>query len=139
MLFRSSLYVPGLVGGDATFSINSTSYGQVQQITLTNAGQDYISAPSISLRVEDLLVTNVNVFNEPKQGDVLYQGSLSNETFTANVNSITINTANASNSYFSTYNLRTYDYNGLFNPNGSIYIARSGVDIGANQIGRAHV
>jgi len=128
----ASLYIPGLVGGDATFTISSTSYGQVQQITLTNAGQDYISAPGISLRVEDLLVKNVNVFNQPKQGDIIYQGSVTSETFTANVNSISINTANSSNSYFSTYNLRTYDYNGLFNPNASIYVLRNGVDIGAN-------
>jgi len=128
----ASLFVPGLVGGDATFSIGSTSYGQVQQITLTNQGQDYVSAPSISLRVEDLLITNVNVFNEPKQGDVIYQGTPSAETFTANVDSITISSANSSNSYYSTYNLRTYDYNGLFDPNASIYVLRNGVDIGAN-------
>ena len=128
----SSLYVPGLVGGDATFSIASTSYGQVQQITLTNPGQDYISAPTISLRVEDLLVTNVNVFNQPKQGDIIYQGTITSETFTANVDSININTANSSNSYSSTYNLRVYDYNGLFNANSAIRVLRNGVDIGAN-------
>ena len=126
----ASLYVPGLVGGDATFNINSTSYGQVQQITLTNTGKDYISAPGISLRVEDLLVYNVNVLNEPKQGDIIYQGSITNEFFYANVDSISINTANSSNGYFSTYNLRTYDYNGAFDPAANIYVKRNGVDIG---------
>jgi len=128
----ASLYVPGLVGGDATFSIGSTSYGQVQQITLTNPGQDYISTPGISLRVEDLLVTNLDVFNEPKQGDTIYQGTISNETFTANVDSLSINTANSSNSYFSTYNLRTYNYNGVFNSSNPIHVVRGGVDLGIN-------
>jgi hypothetical protein len=77
-------------------------------------------------------VYGVDVFNEPQKGDVIYQGTLSNETFTANVDSITINTANTANAYFSTYNLRTYDYNGLFDANSNIKVLRSGVDTGAN-------
>jgi len=122
--------VPGLVGGDAKFGITSTSYGQVQAITLTNPGQDYITAPSISLRVEDMLVYNINVFEQPKQGDVVYQGTLINTTFVANVDSISINTANGSNSYFSTYNLRTYDYNGYLDANTIIKVSRNGQDLG---------
>ena len=128
----ASLYVPGIVGGDATFSISSTSYGQVQQITLSNPGKDYISAPGISLRVEDLLVYNVNVLREPIKGDVIYQGTTNNITFSANVDSISIYSSNTANAYFSTYNLRVYDYNGLLNTNSSIKILRSGVDAGIN-------
>ena len=121
----ASLYVPGLVGGDATFSLSSTSYGQVTQITLTNVGKDYVSTPNVSLRVEDLLVSNVSLSNSPAKGDLLYQGTLSNQTFFANVDSISYYSAN-------NYNIRVYNYSGTFNNNGSIYIARSGVDIGAN-------
>lgn len=121
----ASLYIPGLVGGDATFSLSSTSYGQVTGITLTNVGKDYVSTPNVSLRIEDLLVANVVLINSPTKGDLLYQGTLANQTFFANVDSISYYSAN-------NYNIRVYNYNGTFNNNGSIYIARSGVDIGAN-------
>jgi hypothetical protein len=128
----ASLYIPGLVGDDATFRINSTSYGEVKQITLTNPGQNYVASPSVSLRVEDMLVYNVDVFNEPKKGDVIYQGTIFNETFTASVDSIKINTANVVNTFFSTYDLRTYNYNGLLDANAPIRVLRTGADIGAS-------
>ena len=128
----ATLQVPGLIGGDAQFSIGSTSYGQVLGVTLTEVGQDYIAAPGVSLRVEDLLITNVNVFNSPQKGDVIYQGTPSSQTFSANVDSLTINTANTANSYFSTYNLRVYDYNGLLDGNNYIHILKGGVDSGAS-------
>jgi hypothetical protein len=128
----ASLYIPGLVGGDAIFGITSTSYGQVQQITLTNAGQNYIAAPGISLRVEDILVYNVNVLNEPMKGDIIYQGTTNNTTFVANVDSITIYSSNTANAYFSTYNLRVYDYSGSLNINSGIKVLRSGADAGIN-------
>jgi hypothetical protein len=125
------LTIPGIVGGDAKFSIQSTTYGQVQGIYLTNPGQDYISEPSISLRVEDLLVYNVDIFNEPKRGDVIYQGPANNKTFVANVDSISTYTVSA-NTALTTYNLRVYDYSGLLDTNNSIRIARSGVDLGTS-------
>jgi hypothetical protein len=128
----ASIYVPGLVGGDATFSLSSTTYGQVMAITLTNAGKDYISTPNVSLRVEDLLVTNVYISNQPKAGNKIYQGTLLNQTFFANVDSILIYSSNNANTLLSTYNLRVYDYNGVFDANASIYVSRSGADTGAN-------
>ena len=128
----ASLYLPGLVGDDATFKISSTSYGQVQQITLTNPGQNYVGEPSVSLRVEDMLVYNVDIFNEPKKGDVIYQGTIFNQTFTASVDSIKINTANVANTLFSTYDLRTYNYNGLLDANADIRVLRTGADIGTS-------
>jgi len=128
----ASIVIPGLVGGDALFNVTSTSSGQLLEITITNPGQDYVSAPGVSLRVEDLLVYNVNSSNPPKKGDVIYQGTLSGSTFTANVDSIAIYSANTTNPFNSNYNLRVYNYNGLLNLANNIYIARNGVDIGAN-------
>jgi hypothetical protein len=128
----ASIYVPGVVGDDASFSLNSTAYGQVLKISLSNVGKDYISAPNISLRVEDLLVYNVDITNKPTAGDLLYQGTLANKTFSANVDSIKINTANTINANNSTYDLRIYDYNGIIDANSQLHIARSGTSIGSN-------
>jgi hypothetical protein len=128
----ASLFVPGLLGADATFTIGSTVYGQVQEITLTNSGLDYINTPNVSLRVEDLLVYNVDITNKPKTGDTIYQGTPNNTTFIANVAYLTINTSNTSNTFSSTYDLRVYDYSGDFNANNNILVLRNGSDLGVS-------
>lgn len=128
----ANLIIPGLVGSDATFKIKETPSGQVIQITVDNKGKDYISAPGVSLRVEDVLVTNVDQFNQPKQGDKIYQGNILNPTFVANVDSFIIYSANTSNTYSSTFKLRAYDYSGIIDTGSYIKISRNNVDVGAN-------
>lgn len=128
----ANLIILGLVGSDATFKIKETPSGQVIQITVDNKGKDYISAPGISLRVEDILVTNVDQFNQPKQGDVIYQGNILSPTFVANVDSLIIYSANASNTFSSSFKLRAYDYSGIIDTGSYIKISRNGVDAGAN-------
>lgn len=127
----ASLYVPGIVGHNANLKIKGTDYGQVKTITLLTPGKDYIAQPKVSLRVQDMLLTNVNVLNQPRRGDKLYQGSLNNPTFVSYVDSFSIYRANASNSYSSTYNARTYEYTGTINTGAPIYISRNNGDMGA--------
>jgi hypothetical protein len=126
------LSIPGIVGGDAQFSVGSTLYGQVQAITLTNPGLDYVSAPKISLRVEDILVYNVDPFNQPISGDIIFQGTTSNQTFSANVANLTVYQANSVNAFNTTYNMRIYDYNGSFSNANNIYILRNGANTGVS-------
>lgn len=125
------LTIPGIVGGDAVFGLNETTYGQVQKITVTNPGRDYVSAPSVSLRVTDLLVYNVDINNLPLQGDKIYQTDIVTSTFLANVANLSLVEANTTTT-LSKYNLRIYNYDGTFFPNTSIYVSRDGSDIGAN-------
>lgn len=127
----ASLYVPGIVGHDAQLKIKGTDYGQVKTITLLTPGKDYISKPKVSLRVQDMLLTNVNVLNQPRRGDKLYQGSLTNPSFVSYVDSFNIYQSNASNSFSSTYNARTYEYTGSLNTGNPIYISRNSGDMGA--------
>jgi hypothetical protein len=125
------IQLPGLVGLDATFSIGITTYGEVQEITLTSAGKGYSTSPSVSLRIEDWLVHNVDVSNQPLKGDKAYQGTLSDTTFIANVDSLLIVSSNT-NTLLNDYNLRIYNFDGLFDSNSSIKIMRNGVDTGMN-------
>lgn len=113
------LEFPGLVGNDAHFNVSTSPYGQVLEITLTNPGQNYVSKPGVSLRVEDLLV---QTDSQPLKGDVVYQGTLDTPTYVAYVDS----TADYAGG---TIVLRTYNYDGLLNVNSSIYLAR-----GANTV-----
>jgi len=108
----ASLYVPGILGEGATFSIVVDRAGSVSTIKLTNAGEDYVSTPNVSLKVQDIAVSNVSILTLPQKGDFVYQGANSNvATYTATVDSIT-KLSNDNNPNLSIYNLRVYNYSG---------------------------
>ena len=71
----ASLYVPGVLGDGAIFTPTVDRVGSITSISITDAGEDYISAPNISLKVQDLLVTNVPPTSLPSAGDMIYQGA----------------------------------------------------------------
>lgn len=84
--------------------------GAITSFIIENYGEDYISAPNVSLKVRDLIVANLAQSELPKRGDVVYQGtSIDNYVFKANVDSISLVLGNA-NPLLSQYRLRTYNY-----------------------------
>ena len=111
----ASLYVPGILGEGATFSVVVDRVGSISTIKLTNAGEDYVTTPNVSIKVQDIAVSNVSILNLPQRGDTIYQGTNINvATYTATVDSITkLSTDN--DPLLSLYNLRVYDYNGALN------------------------
>ncbi|NBP03565.1 MAG: hypothetical protein EBU90_26420, partial [Proteobacteria bacterium] len=118
----ASLYVPGILGEGATFSVVADRIGAVTTIDITNPGEDYISTPSVSLKIQDIVVSNVNILNAPQKGDVAYQGtSINTATYTSTVNSASLLAPDA-NSELSLYNLRVFNYNSLPDPTKPIKI-----------------
>lgn len=84
--------------------------GAVTSFVIENFGEDYISAPNISLKVRDLVVKNVTLSNIVKTGELIYQGSnVNTSVFRAYVDSIKLLSADAVPAN-STYVLRTYNY-----------------------------
>lgn len=123
----SVLTVRQLVGGDAEFAVTGSPYGEILEVTITNPGLNYVETPEVSLRVQDLLITNIDVM--PQSGDIIYQGNtFTNLYFRANVDSISTYTANA-NTMLAVYNLRTYDYDGILNSANNFSIWRGGEDV----------
>jgi hypothetical protein len=112
---NASLYIPGILGDGAAFSTITNKIGTIQSINVVNAGEDYISTPSVSLKVQDIAVNNVFIDNFPKRGDIVYQGlTYSNSTYAATVAEIT-QLYPFSNTQQSLYNLRVFNYNSLPN------------------------
>ena len=75
-----------------------------------NYGEDYISAPNVSLRVRDLVVKNVSINDLVKTDEIVYQGtSLQSSVFKANVASINLLESDG-NPLDSKYILRVYNY-----------------------------
>ena len=81
------LSVPAILGTGAELAAVSDKAGEVVTITVTDFGEDYIEAPQVSLRVQDILVSNVEFTNLPQKGDIVYQGeSVANASYIATVN-----------------------------------------------------
>lgn len=84
--YGASLYVSGILGGSAVFSASVTDVGAIDTINIIDPGEDYVSVPYISLKVEDILVSNTIHTNLPQTGDIVYQGeNIETATYKANV------------------------------------------------------
>jgi hypothetical protein len=117
----ASVFLPGILGTGANFSLSTSQLGQIIKISVTNYGQDYSSQPDASLRVVDLLVANVGSVI-PAKGDIIYQGtSVAGATYSANVDSITPIQIKSTPST-SLYNLRLYNYTGSYNFNSVLKV-----------------
>jgi hypothetical protein len=126
------LTITSTLGTGAAFDPITNRVGTITTINISDPGEDYISAPNVSFKVQDMVVTGVSVNNLPTKGDLIYQKS-SNVTATISTsqstpsNYITINnTANvftlfANNSYISGNNI----------PSGSYVV---GTDVSNNSI-----
>lgn len=107
---NASLYVPGILGGSAVLAANTQRIGSVTTISITNAGEDYIETPNVSLNVLDVVVSNLASTLLPSAGDFVYQGISANTPITsASVASITP-LVYYSNPLNTIYNLRLYNY-----------------------------
>jgi len=136
----AELFVPGILGYGAEFQLTTDRIGSVTKIKITDAGEDYISNPQISLRVQDLCVTGVNGIEYITPGSLIFQGQdANNSTYVSYVDRITpIDDLGAVVN--NTYNLRVYNYTttpSLYDPtNSANTIIQVGglVDASANMI-----
>ena len=107
----ASLYVPGILGTGATFLPTVDRAGSITSINLTDGGEDYVGTPTISLKVQDITVSNVSTSNLPAKGNVIYQGANTNTaTYMAMVDSLELLSTNIDPA-LSVWNLRVFNYN----------------------------
>lgn len=115
------LSVKGILGTGVDYSLVTDKVGQVTQITLSDNGEDYITAPNVSLRVQDIAVSNVS--SSFSGNTVIYQGSLQTPTYFSYYDLIELITTNNNlNPTDYTFNLRVYDYSGSLNYNQPLYV-----------------
>lgn len=97
-------------GADLTPGADERGIGAITSFIIENFGEDYIEAPKVSLKVRDLMVTNVSPSNIIKNGDFIYQGAnVNTAVFKAYVDSITLYETDAVQAN-SKYVLRVYNY-----------------------------
>ena len=73
--YGADVYVDGILGTGATFAPITNRVGSVTTINISNYGEDYIATPNVSLKVQDIVVTGVNIGHLPQKGDTVYQGT----------------------------------------------------------------
>ena len=126
---NASLFIPGILGTGATFTLTTDQAGSISTINVLDPGEDYTSTPKVSLKVEDIVVANVTISNFPQLGDVVYQGtSVEVSTYSATVNNAVLLQDNGDPTQ-SLYNLRVFDYKSTPDPTKPLKI-----DKGINMI-----
>lgn len=139
----ASLYVPGILGTGAILSPSVDRAGSITTINVIDAGEDYIETPKVSLKVQDIVVYNVDIANLPIKGSTIYQGANINvATYTATVNSITQLTTEA-NTRLSLWNMRVFNYNSypdttknlVIDNNNTYYLSNAAFDSTYNSNG----
>jgi len=128
--YGASLYIPGILGTGATFNVTTTSVGTINSIIVEDNGEDYVSAPTISLKVEDIVVSNLLIDNFPKLGQIVYQGAdVASATYKATVNNATLLLPNGDDPTQSLYNLRVFDYTSVPDPTQNLKISNTSISM----------
>lgn len=131
------LQIRGVYGGQSVgdeaidYTLSTDKIGSIRKINLSAVGEDYISTPNVSLRVQDIVVSNVFNFNE---NTLIYQGvSQNTATFKAYVSSISLISSAFQNLSDYLYRLRVYDYKGQLQ-NDSIKVVDLNNSLGLPQL-----
>jgi hypothetical protein len=126
---NASIFVPSLLGEGATFSVVTDRTGAISTINILDNGEDYTSRPNVSLKVQDIVVSNVSIADIPSFGDTIYQGvSLNVATYSATVNNTTLLSPNGDPA-LSLYNLRVFEYNSLPDPTKPLKINNKNINL----------
>jgi hypothetical protein len=125
----ADLFVPTILGDGATFSVVTDRTGSISTINILDNGEDYISKPNVSLKVEDIVVSNVSISNIPQLGDTVYQGaSLEAATYSATVNNVVLLSPNGDPT-LSLYNLRVFEYSSVPDPTKDLKILNKNINL----------
>jgi hypothetical protein len=112
---NAELIISGILGAGAEFDVSVDRVGSITSINLLEFGEDYIAAPNVSLKVQDIVVSNVVISNLPQSGDIVFQGtSNTNFTYQSTVSDIELLVPFA-DPIQSLWRLRTFNYSSLPN------------------------
>lgn len=109
---NGAIIIPNILGEGASFLPQTDEIGQIQTVVLTQQGEDYVSTPNVSFKIQDLAVKNIT--DEPIPGDIIYQGvDIDNTTYTAYVDSL-LPILNNIDPLETIYRLRVYNYSSSY-------------------------
>jgi hypothetical protein len=122
----ANLYVSTILGEGAKIQpvMDARGIGQIVSFRIENYGEDYVSQPKVSLRVRDIIVTNITKSTIVNSGDIVFQGAnVKSYVFKANVDSLKFIQAGTSE-IDDKYMLRVYNYSSNTKTNRVLTITR---------------
>jgi hypothetical protein len=129
------LIVPGILGHGATFNPVTDRVGNITKIDISDYGEDYISAPKVSFKIQDIAVNGIlglQTEMQPQKGDIVYQGeNLQSSSYHSVVESVELLVQNDMGSQ-AIYKLRVFNYNK--NPDENLDIIVDTKDITMRQV-----
>lgn len=115
------LKIDSVLGDGASAISTADTIGEVIEIEIKSAGENYIGEPLATLRVIDIAVKNVDETDLPNRDDILYQGDANYPNFNCYVYSIEL----VPDQIEKTFVIRAYDYSGTINSTQPLYIDRT--------------
>jgi hypothetical protein len=127
------LTISGILGDGAVLEPATDRVGQITSISISNYGEDYIAAPTVTFKVQDIVVKNISLGNLPSKGDPIYQGANSNvASYTASVDYVEQISTDA-NPLQSLFFIRIYNYSKA-RPNTSLPLKIDSKSISMNVV-----
>jgi hypothetical protein len=109
------LTIPAILGTGAEYTLETDRIGAITKITLTENGEDYISTPNVSLRIEDIIIAGTTVESIDPATCFVYQGIFDTPSFYGKIDSITSVYFNPETSE-QLFSIRIFDYKGIISP-----------------------
>jgi hypothetical protein len=108
---NASLIIPSIMGTGAEYTLETDRIGAITKISLIGNGEDYISTPNVSLRIQDIVVSDISELNFTD--GIIFQGEFETPTFFAYIDSITnIDKKSLDTPTDDIFAVRVYDYIG---------------------------
>ena len=83
------MIIPGILGEGSIFNPIYNNVGSITKVNINDFGEDYITSPKVSLKIQDIIVNGFTNNALPQRGDIVYYGdSLGNSTYSATVDSV---------------------------------------------------
>ena len=126
---RANLYVSTVLGEGAQINpiMDARGIGQIISFRIENYGEDYISQPKVSLKVRDIIVSNIEDRSKiARTGEIVFQGAnVNTSVFKANVDSIKLIQSGGEIRTNDKYLLRVYNYTSNTKTDRHLVITRS--------------
>lgn len=109
------LTIPSILGTGVEYTLETDRIGAITKITLTENGEDYISTPNVSLRVQDIIISGTTIESIDPTTCFVYQGTFSTPSFYGKIDSVTSIYFNPETSE-QLFSIRVFDYKGIISP-----------------------
>lgn len=120
------LSVTSILSSGAEFVVDTVKAGEITKITVVNSGEDYTSTPNVSVRILDIVASNIGSksYTLSDGYSYVFQGNTYNTaSFSSKIASVSLLNSGLANTIMDDiFTLRTYDYLGTANSSLPLFL-----------------